>query len=74
MPNNDKKEDTNNGNFDLSGVFHVQKKYLTDLSNSYPNVNNAPLVANYVLDLQNKIKNTGESYEKANTSANNVLQ
>lgn len=73
MSNNDKKEDTNNGNFDLSGVFHVQKNYLTDLSNSYPDVNNAPLVANYVLDLQKKIKNTRNNFTKANTSADNVL-
>jgi len=69
--NND--DNTNKGKFDLSGVFHVQDKYLTDLSNSYPNVNNAPLIANYVLDLQNKMKNTTDSYKKANTSANNVL-
>ena len=74
MSNNDKKTDSpNNGNFDLSGVFHVQRKYLTDLSNSYPNVNNAPLVANYVLELQKKVKNTGDSYKKANTSADNIL-
>ena len=71
MSNNE--NDNNKGNFDLSGVFHVQNKYLTDLSNSYPNVNNAPLVANYVLDLQEKMKKTTDSYKKANTSANNVL-
>jgi hypothetical protein len=63
----------NDGNFDLSGVFQVQKNYLTDLSNSYPNVNNAPLVAKYVLDLQDKIKDTSSSYKKANTSANSIL-
>lgn len=63
----------NDGNFDLSGVFQVQKNYLTDLSNSYPNVNNAPLVAKYVLDLQDKIKDTTSSYKKANTSANSIL-
>ena len=53
MSNDDKKinDKTNNdGNFDLSGVFQVQRNYLTDLSNSYPNVNNAPLVAKYVLE------------------------
>ena len=68
-----KEKDNNKGKFDLSGVFHVQDKYLTDLSNSYPNVNNAPLVANYVLDLQKKMKKTTDSYKKANTSADNVL-
>ncbi len=73
MSNIENNNTTNKGNFDLSGVFHVQKKYLTDLSNSYPNVNNAPLVANYVLDLQKKIKKTSNSYDAANTSANNVL-
>lgn len=66
-------DNTNKGKFDLSGVFHVQDKYLTDLSNSYPNVNNAPLIANYVLDLQKKMKKTTDSYKKANTSADNVL-
>ena len=73
MPNEEEKKDTNKGHFDLSGVFHVQNKYLTDLSNSYPNVNNAPLVASYVLDLQNKVKENSNSYKKANTSASNVL-
>jgi hypothetical protein len=43
----------NNGTFDLSGVFQVQQNYLTDLSNSYPNVNNGPVIAKYMLDLQN---------------------
>ena len=66
MPNN-------NGNFDLSGVFHVQQNYLTDLSNSYPDVNSAPLVASYVLDLQEKIKKNNDVYKSANTSANNIL-
>jgi hypothetical protein len=76
MSNDDKKinDKTNNdGNFDLSGVFQVQRNYLTDLSNSYPNVNNAPLVAKYVLDLQEKVKDTTDSYKKADTSASNVL-
>jgi len=73
MTNKKENKDTNNGHFDLSGVFHVQNKYLTDLSNSYPNVNNAPLVASYVLDLQNKVEDSSKSYKKANTSASNVL-
>ena len=64
---------SNNGKFDLSGVFQVQQNYLTDLSNSYPNVNNAPLIARYVLDLQNKVNDVTQSYQKANTSADNVL-
>jgi hypothetical protein len=74
MPNEEKKDkNLNGGNFDLSGVFQVQRNYLTDLSNSYPNVNNAPLVAKYVLDLQDKIKDTTSSYKKANTSASSIL-
>ena len=64
---------SNDGNFDLSGVFHVQKNYLTDLKDSYPDVNNAPKVVKYVLDLQNKTKDLDASFENANTSANAVL-
>ena len=64
---------SNNGKFDLSGVFQVQQNYLTDLSNSYPNVNNAPVIAKYVLDLQNKVNDVDQSYQKADTSADNVL-
>jgi hypothetical protein len=64
---------SNKGNFDLSGVFHVQQNYLTDLSNSYPDVNNAPLIAKYVLDLQEKIKDVDTSYKNANSSADAVL-
>lgn len=63
----------NEGNFDLSGVFHVQQNYLTDLSNSYPDVNNAPLIAKYVLELQDKTKEVDTSYQNANTSADAVL-
>lgn len=63
----------NNGSFDLSGVFQVQQNYLTDLSNSYPNVNNGPVLAKYMLDLQNKISDVTQSYKDANTSADNVL-
>lgn len=68
-------KDENEGNFDLSGVFHVQSDYLTDLSNNttYPDVNNAPLIASRVLDLQNKLKETKQTYNSANTSADNVL-
>ena len=64
---------SNDGNFDLSGVFHVQQNYLTDLSNSYPNVNNAPLIAKYVLNLQNKVDDVTQSYKKADTTADNIL-
>ena len=64
---------SNEGNFDLSGVFQVQKNYLTDLSNSYPNVNNAPVIAKYVLDLQNKVQDVTKSYQDANTSSDNIL-
>ena len=70
MSNN---ENENEGNFDLSGVFEVQQNYLTDLSNSYPNVNNAPVIAKYVLDLQDKSKEVNTSYQNANTSADAVL-
>ena len=63
----------NNGNFDLSGVFQVQQNYLTDLSNSYPDVNNGPVLAKYMLDLQNKVQDVTQSYTDANTSAENVL-
>ena len=64
---------SNEGKFDLSGVFDVQQDYITDLSGSYPNVNNAPLVAKQVLKLQDKIQDVTQSYDDANTSANNVL-
>ena len=64
---------SNNEKFDLSGVFQVQQNYLTDLSNSYPNVNNAPLIARYVLDLQDKVNDVTQSYQKADTSADNIL-
>ena len=63
----------NEGKFDLSGVFQVQQNYLTDLSNSYPNVNNAPVIAKYVLDLQNKVQDVAKSYDEANTSSDNIL-
>jgi hypothetical protein len=64
---------SNDGKFDLSGVFQVQQNYITDLSNSYPNVNNAPLIAKYVLDVQNKVDDVTKSYKKADTSSDNVL-
>lgn len=70
MPND---ENENEGNFDLSGVFKVQQNYLTDLSGSYPDVNNAPVIAKYVLDLQDKSKEVNTSYQNADTSANAVL-
>jgi len=63
----------NKGTFDLSGVFQVQQNYLTDLSNSYPDVNNGPVIAKYMLDLQDKIQDVTQSYKDANTSADNVL-
>jgi hypothetical protein len=63
----------NNGNFDLSGVFHIQEKYLFDLSNSYPNVNNAPKLAMYVNDLQTKMKELSKQFAESNTSSSAVL-
>ena len=67
--------DNNEGNFDLSGVFHVQDKYLTDMSNSvtYEDINNAPRLAEYVLSLQEKIREARNSYQEADTSADAVL-
>lgn len=66
-------ENENEGKFDLSGVFQVQQNYLTDLSDSYPDVNNGPTIAKYVLDLQDKSKEVNTSYQNADTSANAVL-
>ena len=70
MPND---ENENEGKFDLSGVFQVHQNYLTYLSDSYPHVNNAPVIAKYVLDLQDKSKEVNTSYQNADTSASAVL-
>ena len=64
---------SNNGYFDLSGVFKVQQNYILDLSNSYPNVNNAATIATYVNNLQNQMNNVSQSYDQANTSGSAVL-
>ena len=63
----------NNGYFDMGAIFKVQQNYLLDLSNSYPGVNNAPLVATYVHELQDQMRNVAKSYEQANTSSSAVL-
>jgi hypothetical protein len=63
----------NQGNFDLNAVFKVQDKYITDLSNSYPNVNNAPQIVGYVADLQNQMSGLAKQYQDANTSSSAVL-
>jgi len=63
----------NTGNFDLSAIFGVQKNYLLDLSNSYPNVNSAATVATYVNSLQNQMDKLSTSFAKANTSGEAVL-
>lgn len=63
----------NAGYFDLAGVSKVQQNYLLDLSNSYPNVNNAATVASYVNELQNQMKGLSQSYVDANTSGAAVL-
>jgi hypothetical protein len=63
----------NNGYFDLAGVFKVQDKYITDLGNSYPNVNNAPEIVGYVANLQNQMTTLAKQYQAANTSSNAVL-
>jgi len=64
---------SNNGYFDLAGVFKVQDKYITDLGNSYPNVNNAPQIVGYVADLQNQMTSLAQQYQAANTSSNAIL-
>jgi len=64
---------TNNGNFDLTGVFKVQDKYITDLGKGYPDVNGAPQIVGYVADLQNQMTNLAKQYQDANTSSNVVL-
>jgi len=64
---------TNNGNFDLTGVFKVQDKYITDLTNSYPDVNGAPKIVGYVADLQNQMSGLAQRYQDANTSSDAVL-
>ena len=68
-------EDNNEGNFDLSGVFHIQSDYLTDMSNSvtYEDVNYAPRLAEYVLKLQEKVREARNSYTEADTSADSIL-
>ena len=63
----------NNGYFDMGAIFKVQQNYLLDLSNSYPGVNNAPLVSTYVHELQDQMRNVAKSYEQANTSSSAVL-
>jgi F0F1-type ATP synthase assembly protein I len=64
---------SNNGNFDLGAVFNIQKNYITDLSNSYPNVNNAPEIVGYVADLQGQMAKLAKQYHDANTSSTAVL-
>lgn len=64
---------SNNGHFDLTGISNVQKNYLMDMTQSYPNVNNAATVALYVNNLQNKLQGLSQSYVDANTSGAAVL-
>ena len=63
----------NTGNFDMSSIFSVQEKYLLDLSNSYPNVNDAPRIAMYVNELQNQMSDLSDRFNTANTSSTSIL-
>jgi len=63
----------NRGYFDLAGVSNIQQNYLMDMTQSYPNVNNAATVASYVNNLQNKLQGLSQSYVQANTSGAAVL-
>ena len=63
----------NNGYFDLSAVFNLEQNYLYDMCGAYQSVNNAPLLAQYVLNLQNNLKNVNKTFQDANTSSAAVL-
>ena len=67
------KQSQNTGNFDMSSIFSVQEKYLLDLSNSYPNVNDAPRIAMYVNELQNQMSDLSDRFNTANTSSTSIL-
>jgi len=55
---------------DLSGIFHIQQKYLTDLSYQSQDGTNA---AQLYIDLQNKLDSAYQSYSAANPSISKTL-
>lgn len=65
---------SSDNNFQLSNVFDIQNNYLSNMdANKLINANQSAEVAKYVSDLQKKLQNTSETYEKANTSSNALL-
>jgi hypothetical protein len=65
---------SSDNNFQLSNVFEIQNNYLSNMdANKLINANQSVEVAKYVSDLQKKLQNTSETYEKANTSSNALL-
>ena len=55
---------------DLSGIFHIQRKYLTDLSYQAQDSTNA---AQLFIDLQNKLDTAYQSYSAVNPSISKTL-
>ena len=65
---------SSDNNFQLSNVFDIQNNYLSNMdANKLIDANQSAEVAKYVSDLQKKLQNTSETYEKANTSSNALL-
>ena len=62
-----------NGYFDLSTIFDVQQNQIVDLSNSYPNVDNASNIVANVNELQNRLMSLSSEYDSANTESSAVL-
>lgn len=65
---------SSDNNFQLSNVFEIQNNYLSNMDASkLIDANQSVEVAKYISDLQKKLQNTSETYEKANTSSNALL-
>jgi len=64
---------SNNGFFDLSTIFDIQKNHVVDLSNSYPHTDNASNIVSHVNELQNKLNSLSAQYDNANTASGAVL-
>ena len=64
---------SNNGYFDLSTIFDIQKNHVVDLSNSYPHTDNASNIVSHVNELQNKLNSLSAQYDNANTASGAVL-
>jgi hypothetical protein len=64
---------SNNGYFDLSTIFDIQKNHVVDLSNSYPHTDNASNIVSHVNELQNKLNSLSTQYDNANTASGAVL-